>query len=706
MTIDEKKAISGTLIDEGRFTEAIVLLEEVVALAPDDGAAWSRLGLAFKSAKLHGKAIHAYRETVKLLPKWSGGFANLALAYLGNSQMEEAERSAKHGVTLNAADVFCLRALSDVYGKKSDWSLQIEVLSKVVELKKASSYDLNNLGIAYLNFKNYGQAIRWFLRSAELAPTTYAYYNAGLAYNKEEVSQDLDAIDAWKRSLGIDPDYKQAKEKIAAIGPRLSRLATKALVYGDTLLKQSEWFQFYINPFELIGADSEEDLADYDTRGLQRKRKALLQEISLEEGRISWLDNTVVDQSRAISLCDELNDEEKKGYHWRVFKNKNLLRFITRGELEHFLYDPEQFPLDILDAIDEDFSGFREWLSEPFARQYNLVLGKAIENRGSTTAIVECLFDGRRWVLPEHDDICFERAQVLIHKSIDPLRILAERTKEKKPELIYIERVLNELNFVETLNLLPVHFRPIQGEAVKLLRSISIDLHNLHSDTDAAKAALHFSKKFSFKSADLNHQLVEDFKKLEELIQEQRKHEAKLTSGNVAWEVTKDGVRQGERFIATESISSMRYGILVTGTQYAPVHEYILAFKNDGGREVIFSWKAHENHEKQQEHFNKLVHAAISYIMPTIVSKVVAKIESGQELFIGTCKVVKGGVVFDTQGWIFSKTNVVPWARVGAELQRGQLVVFDRGAPKTKTIMPLIKTENAMVLSFLSDTRE
>lgn len=690
---------------QGRIAEAVAAWEEITLEEPKDGNAWWSLGCAYRNAKMPSKSVMAHRESVKLFPRGPVNWAYLAWAYLDNDQIDEAEKAAIHGLKLNSTEVTCLRALSDVSEKTKNWSRRVTVLTAIDELGEATGHDLNCLGIAHLNLKSYGQAIRSFLRSASHTPSIYPYFNAGLAYNNPEVSQDVDAIDAWRRALAIDPTYERAKERIAAIGPRLSKLATQATAYGKTPLKKSEWFQFYVNPFELLNVGIDQQIEDFDTRTLQRMRKALLQELNLEDGKVSWLENTIVDQSRAISLCDELNDDEKRNFHWHVFKNKNLLNFITRGEITHFLYDSNQSPLDTLHLLDEEYYGFREWLSNPFARQYNLVLGKALEEREITTAIIECLFDGRRWVLPEDDDICFEKAQNMIRKAIEPLQLLAEQTKESKPDLAIIEHTLSNKNLLNTLNLLPVHFRSSQSDAVKLLRSISIDLHNLHSDTDAAMEALQLSKKFSFKSADLNHQLQDDFEKLEELIKEQRKHEAKLTSGSIAWEITKEGARQGERFIAAAQVTSMRWGILVTGTQYAEVHEYILAFKDDGGREALFTWKAHENHDKQQAHFNKLVQAAINYIMPTIVSKVITKIERGEELQIGTCRVVKTGVIFETQGWIFSKTNIVPWARVGTELERGQLVVFDHDAPKTKTIMPLIKTENAMVLSFLSETR-
>jgi hypothetical protein len=69
---------------------------------------------------------------------------------------------------------------------------------------------------------------------------------------------------------------------------------------------------------------------------------------------------------------------------------------------------------------------------------------------------------------------------------------------------------------------------------------------------------------FHFKSADLNRQLEEDFVKIEELIREERKHEAKKTMGSDAWEITKEGVRNRRSYIPTADVSSIRWGATIT----------------------------------------------------------------------------------------------------------------------------------------------
>ena len=66
-----------------------------------------------------------------------------------------------------------------------------------------------------------------------------------------------------------------------------------------------------------------------------------LQEIDLEDGAISWLPGVSIDKSRAIGVCEELNDQDKRAFHWHVFQNKPLMAFLCQGSHEHFLVDEE-----------------------------------------------------------------------------------------------------------------------------------------------------------------------------------------------------------------------------------------------------------------------------------------------------------------------------------------------------------------------------
>jgi hypothetical protein len=123
---------------------------------------------------------------------------------------------------------------------------------------------------------------------------------------------------------------------IARLLPELSELRQKVMTPGGAVLDQDQWYNHYINPLELLRLGEDVELDDLDAKSLQRAKKALLQEIELEDGRVEWMPGVRIDRSRAISICDELINEARLGYHHHVFQNKALSAFLQRGDLQHF----------------------------------------------------------------------------------------------------------------------------------------------------------------------------------------------------------------------------------------------------------------------------------------------------------------------------------------------------------------------------------
>lgn len=708
MSAEDQLDDARALLRKGHFSEALAIANAVVAAAPDYADAWGAVGSAAQSLKKYPESLAALREMIRLTPRFGEGWVHYGLVLAESGQKAEAKKAFYHAIKLNPNLVVAHRQLAQIYKEEEDHDMQILHLTAVDDLEEANGNDLNLLGIAHWSQKHYADAIEYYLRSAKISKNYAPYYNLALVYKHPEVSQDVDAVDSLKRALSYKADFQKAitmhteltqVDSTGRIG-RLFQLAQEVVKEGEILLRADEYFQFYINPLEMVEFHRERSLEDLDTKQIQRLKKALLQEIELEDGVIQSLDGFVLDKSRAIGLCEELLDPRLKRFHWQVLKNPFLHFFMTRGDVRHFLATIDSsFPLGTLETLDED-EFFRRWLSEPFARQYDLVLSRAIEQ--GSVSIVESLFDGRRWVLPEHDEICFAGAHRLIDRRLEPLRNAVDQAKEVEPKLPDIQDILKQHSLARILNLLPMYFRDQQSEAVRYIREIAIAAYNVHGNTDLSEAILRQSKLFVFKSVELSHRLKDDFKKIEELIQTERKHEAKLTLGNKPMEVTKDGVRQGERFLPVAHIRSIRWGITVTGYQHAPVYEFLMAFRDKDLSEVVFSWSASNDLKLQENHFHKLVEAALIYIVPKIVIKVQEGLERREQFRAGSCTMKHEGVVFETQGWFSTKTHLVPWSNLATELESGQLIVYDRANPKTRTTMPLREAENAFVLQYLS----
>jgi hypothetical protein len=348
----------------------------------------------------------------------------------------------------------------------------------------------------------------------------------GLSYNAPEIGQTADAIDAWRRALLRNPEDEDSKRHIdRAIKPLLD-LKYKIQSYAPPLLPKEKWYVNYINPYELLALE-DVDPWDLDVKQVQKAKKALMQEVDLEDGSVDWMPGLKIDRSLAMKVVDELNDEWSRYWHYVVFHSKPLLQFLSCGSLDHFLVDPEESPMDVLDALEAHADDFAPWLSKKFAAQYDMVLTEAICR--TEVSVIECLLDGRRWVTPEDEDKCFAGAHREVQKFLLPLKAESDRSEKIKPTVAGIKKLLADGNAGAILAILPIAFQTEQTQAATWIRSISIDAYNHHNDADLAIKVLELAKAFAVRSPSLQLRLQEDTKTLNERIADERKQESTLT---------------------------------------------------------------------------------------------------------------------------------------------------------------------------------
>ena len=616
---------SQELRKEKRFEEALAASLAAIEAGPENVDAWWQVTLNRRSLHDNDKALVCLRKTIELAPWFSYGWSQLGTLLAEMDNDEEVKEAFQTALRLKSDNLEALEALSNILSVEDD-SDQDEEEKSVLERIEAHSWlsadQLNRFGILHFRAKSYFEAIRYWQRGAAISTGPALRFNLGLAFNNPEISQDADAVDMWRMALERWPDYEKPKKSLADLEIRLKRLAQQARTYKDSLLEADQWFCSYLSPYRLINPPEGLSFEDFDSKTIQKLKKALLQEIDLEEGKLSWMPGVTIDKSKAIGVCDELSDETKRHYHWLVYSNKSLLEFLEIGHHEHFLVS-DASPLESIKALEED-EKFCEWISEPFVKQYDLVLTKAIERKN--LVLLECLLDGRRWIAPHFTDRCFEGARRQVDRLIEPLREANDHADDRLPSVRDVERILNCNSLLEILNLLPAYFRDYQDAAAKQIRGIAISANNSHDDRELSKAILALTKKFDFKSVSLRHQLDEDFEKIEALIREERKSETKKTSGENIWEINKEGVvlsgKSGRRFIPVAKVSSVRWGILVTKEQYSKKYDIVFVVGSETGEYINFSWKAENNLAEGEKHFQDLVNAAFAYLFDPIIAKI------------------------------------------------------------------------------------
>ncbi|HEY4416723.1 MAG TPA: tetratricopeptide repeat protein [Verrucomicrobiae bacterium] len=724
MSPQEIRETGRRLLKSRQYAEAIPLLKSAANSFPEDGILWRELVTAAKDFGQIESAIEFAKQAIQHHPRCDWLWRNLGGQLIEAEKLDEAEQALNNSKALNATAPWLWQYFAKLYQKRRNYEAEIKAWEHLRGLNGLTAVDLHHFGIAYYNHGNHAKAIELFRATiAANANDATIWLNLGVAFNHPEVAQETDAADAYRCALAINPQSERAQAGLETVKKKLLPLAERAQNEITALNQTGRRFQFYANPFEVFPLDSVDGLSALDPKLIQRAKNQLLGEIELSDGKVSWLGNEIIDRARALALENELYDGEKRRFHWAVFENKRLLRFLTRGEVGHFLYSDEYFPqktLQLLDATPE----FRAFISKPFARQYNLLLNRAFEKSASAT--VEALFDGRRWVLPEDEDICFEGALKQIGDMVSQFGELAEQGKKLKIEPEKIRELLSQKNLFHLFNLLPATFafRQAQGQLISHIRTLGIDYYNEHADLEIAVQVIGLCQKFRFKDAKLNQQLTEDIKALEKIQNVNRRYSfSALVRRNETVSISNAGIKCGGNSINATEVKTLRWGIYIRRVNgITTEHSYTLVVNSAqgclqvrwdksglmGAMKNLFQKKddivpISQLETKEQElHFRKMIDAVVHHLVRPLVTRVVQQLEAGESIDIGSCLITKSGITF--RAGIFLKQYDISWHDAETQMSNGGVAVYNRQNRRARISMSARDTDNAVILPFLCET--
>ena len=326
----------------GNYSEAIPLYRAAFKDTPDDHYCWQQLVLAHSALNEHDEAAEACKAALRFHTRSAWLWRQLGSEFCKMDRFEEAEKALGQSKRIDPKAEWLWRYYAELYKKQEKYAEEARALEELVELEKVSSMDLHHIGIAYYNANSYEKALAFYRMAAQKKPAFALYYNMGLAFKNSEVSQDVDAADAFRRAIKINPADEDTKGMLTAIKAKLGPLAGKALDQAKGVIRSNERYQYYLNPFEVLQIEPGPD--ELDIKVVQKAKKKLLQELDLNDGRVSWLDDQPLGRSRVLVIEEELDDVAKQNYHRLIYRNKPLLRFLTHGDIRHFVYSDDYFP--------------------------------------------------------------------------------------------------------------------------------------------------------------------------------------------------------------------------------------------------------------------------------------------------------------------------------------------------------------------------
>jgi len=691
---------ASSLRKEKKFDEALLKAKSAANLDPTSANAWWEVALCNDALKNTDAALDALVKTLELSDDFAYGWATYGKVLDKAGKRTEAIEALEKALELDSTERLALIELLKIYEyDQENKQIFINYLIKYEETYglTVANY-INVLGNHYLAEGNNHLAIVCYKRVLDEPNFPYGRHNAGIAYF--QLSQILNALDSWAINLKNYPEYEPSATEFGKKTILLREKSEAVKETSRTRLPPSEWYEVYLSPFSLLEFEEDAELDNIEPKMLQGYRKKLLQEIDLEDGKISWMNDLIVDKSRAIGICDELNNEEIFEFHAKVFKYQPLLNFLSKGDISFFLTEPQDDLLEILDELTWN-AEFSEWLSPYFAKQFDNVFKKSISN----DSIYYAMLGGRLLAIDSQIDLCFESSRSEIDKLILPLREEAKLVEKKKPSFVKIEGIVMNNNLATKIKALPVQFVDLQDEAAEILRNIAIEAYNQYDDSELSKNILELSKQFTFYKSSLQKKLEDDAKAINDIINEQKKDESTLTFGNIKSYIKKDGARHGETYIHVDKVCAVRWGTTIVRENHTTSYKFSMVI-SDARQAIKLDWAAPSETDKLKELFDKHVSALLTYIFPSLISRIKEQLKSGATVRVGSCKLTQYGVQFETKGWFSNKIHNVSWAKVKANLSNGELQIFSIDNYSDKVEMPLKDTDNAFVLYILANSDE
>jgi protein O-GlcNAc transferase len=186
------------LRDQDRHDDAFVLVRQVLASEPDNADAHWLAGLTLHSLNRRDESVAYLRDTVRLAPKWVPGWAQLGVVLSEQGKVRDGRTALFRALKLNPTDEFSLRQLARLSREEKDYESELNFLLELYSIGNANARDLNAIGIAYFNQRNFWQAIEFYNLSIAAEPSPEPLFNLALIYNHPEVSRDVDATDCLR----------------------------------------------------------------------------------------------------------------------------------------------------------------------------------------------------------------------------------------------------------------------------------------------------------------------------------------------------------------------------------------------------------------------------------------------------------------------------------------------------------------------------
>lgn len=230
----------------GRRGDALPLLREAAALAPDDAEVLNNLGSLLREERQLEEAIVCHHRALRLKADFPEAWCNLGNALFDYGRFDEAAFSFRTALTQRPVFPSALVNLGNVQRR---WGREAEAIAcyrEALALDPAIAFAHNNLGTALKTLGHWQEAVEAYRRALELEPgSAIAHYNLGNVLKETGEADEAERL--LLRALALDPALAEAHLNLGNLRKEQGRLDEAMVCYSRAVAARPDYAAAHAN---------------------------------------------------------------------------------------------------------------------------------------------------------------------------------------------------------------------------------------------------------------------------------------------------------------------------------------------------------------------------------------------------------------------------------------------------------------------------
>jgi predicted O-linked N-acetylglucosamine transferase (SPINDLY family) len=201
--------------DRGEFARAVELIEQAIAVDPQEATFRFHLGEAQRAQGLLEPAVRAYRQALTFRADYALAWCSLGMSLDRLDQHQEAEQAFRQALRVQPSFAEALTNLAALVRRQGRWDEARQLLQAALQLRPDLVEAWNNLGNALRDGGLQLEATQAYDHAIALAPQYgAAHFNRGLALTR--LGDTSAAADAFRKATRLDPADAEAWTNLSA----------------------------------------------------------------------------------------------------------------------------------------------------------------------------------------------------------------------------------------------------------------------------------------------------------------------------------------------------------------------------------------------------------------------------------------------------------------------------------------------------------